>query len=263
MAKRICCGLGLLILLFVETQAYGSSPLGILPPARIFGTVTVEGTPLTQANSGGYVFSIVKPDGISYSPAAEDADGLNSYDYYIIDIPIWHTTEPGGANAGDPAMIKVLKNGRPLTVSSPAGGQITVGESGSMTQINLSLTNQPPVANAGSDRNVSEGATVTLDGSLSSDPDDGIATYLWSQTGGPQVVLSNPAAVKPTFHAPNADSPLVNLSFSLTTTDYAGQQSTDNCIVNVSWVMIRDVDSDGKIGLAEAIYILQLLSGIR
>ncbi|MBW2631825.1 MAG: choice-of-anchor D domain-containing protein, partial [Deltaproteobacteria bacterium] len=43
------------------------------------------------------------------------------------------------------------------------------------------LENQPPVADAGSNQTVNEGDTVTLDGSSSSDIDDGIASYQWSQ----------------------------------------------------------------------------------
>ncbi len=41
-------------------------------------------------------------------------------------------------------------------------------------------TNQPPVANAGDDQDVTTGAPVTLDGSRSSDLDGTIASYAWT-----------------------------------------------------------------------------------
>ncbi|MGB6012377.1 MAG: PKD domain-containing protein, partial [Desulfobacterales bacterium] len=41
--------------------------------------------------------------------------------------------------------------------------------------------NQPPMANAGPDQTVDEGQLVNLNGSNSTDPDDGIASYHWVQ----------------------------------------------------------------------------------
>ena len=57
-------------------------------PARIGGSVTVDGTQLTQATDTGYTFVVTKQDSTAYVPAAQDTDGLNSSNWYIIDIPI-------------------------------------------------------------------------------------------------------------------------------------------------------------------------------
>ncbi|NIV29341.1 MAG: hypothetical protein GWN58_07480, partial [Anaerolineae bacterium] len=65
------------------------------------------------------------------------------------------------------------------------------------------VPNQPPVADAGTPQTVHTG-TVTLHGSGSYDPDGDALTYLWEQTGGTPVTLSDPTAESPTF-----DSPLV------------------------------------------------------
>ena len=62
--------------------------------------------------------------------------------------------------------------------------------------------NTAPNANAGADQNVNEGALVRLDGSNSSDPDGTIGTFVWTQTAGPVVALSNAAAPQPTVTAP-------------------------------------------------------------
>jgi hypothetical protein len=97
-------------------------------------------------------------------------------------------------------------------------------------------SNDPPTADAGPDQNVNEETTVTLDGSNSSDPDDGIEFYRWKQVAGTSVSLSNPEAVQPTFSAPTVGSDGVSFTFELTVTDYGGLQSTDTAIINVIWL---------------------------
>jgi len=95
--------------------------------------------------------------------------------------------------------------------------------------------NDPPTANAGPDQTVNEGVTVTLNGSDSSDPDGEIASYQWIQTGGTSVTLSSATVVSPTFTAPDVGTGGISLTFQLTVTDNGGLQSTDSCIVNVTW----------------------------
>jgi hypothetical protein len=95
-------------------------------------------------------------------------------------------------------------------------------------------SNTAPMANAGTDQSVGVGASVTLDGSGSSDPDGHTPlTYGWTQTGGPAVTLSSATAVSPTFTAPG--SPTV-LTFSLTVTDSFGlaDPTPDEVVVTVT-----------------------------
>jgi hypothetical protein len=111
--------------------------------------------------------------------------------------------------------------------------------------VNVTRDNLPPVADAGTDQTVDERITVTLDGRGSSDPDDGIASYLWEQTGGPSVVLSSPTDPQPTFAAPDVGVGGESLTFLLTVTDNGGLRSTDTCIVNVSWVNVPPIADTG------------------
>jgi hypothetical protein len=67
--------------------------------------------------------------------------------------------------------------------------------------------NLRPIADAGPDQEVDESleglpSIVTLDGSASKDPDGTIASYTWSQTEGPPVVLDNATIARPKFTAP-------------------------------------------------------------
>ena len=106
--------------------------------------------------------------------------------------------------------------------------------------------NQAPIADAGPDQSVESGVVVSLIGSNSIDLDDGIASFLWEQVSGPPVELvvetGEPDA---TFVAPEVESNGESLTFELTVTDYSGLQSTDTCIVNVSWVNIPPVSDSG------------------
>ncbi len=77
--------------------------------------------------------------------------------------------------------------------------------------------NSAPVANAGSNLSVRQGATAQLDGSGSSDPDNDSLTYQWTQTSGTAVTLSNSNISNPTFTAPSQDDVL---TFQLTVSDY-------------------------------------------
>ena len=82
-----------------------------------------------------------------------------------------------------------------------------------------------PVAEAGPNRRVLSGTTVTLDGTGSTvDPDRTIKTYTWTRTGGTgneTVALSNPKAARPTFTADtlaDGDDDVTHV-FSLVVTD--------------------------------------------
>jgi len=77
--------------------------------------------------------------------------------------------------------------------------------------ITVRQVNKAPVANAGTDRSVNEGAMVTLDGTLSADPDGNPLTYNWMAPSG--ISLSSTSVAKPTFNAPEVT---VNTSFTFT-----------------------------------------------
>jgi hypothetical protein len=99
------------------------------------------------------------------------------------------------------------------------------------------LENQAPIADAGPNQNIKSGVVVSLKGSNSLDLDDGIASFLWEQISGPFVeLLFDPVEPDATFVSPDVGPNGESLIFRLTTKDYSGNSSSDECIVNI----IRD-----------------------
>ena len=91
--------------------------------------------------------------------------------------------------------------------------------------------NYIPIANAGADLTVEAGASVTLDGSGSSDQDGDTLTYLWKQVKGPKVTLSGADTVRATFTAPSSAT---TLRFRLTVTDEHGSKAINAVIITVT-----------------------------
>ena len=84
----------------------------------------------------------------------------------------------------------------------------------------ITVINQEPISDAGPDQNVSTLSPVILSGSAT-DPDGDLPlTYLWTQTGGIPVQLSDPTILNPSFTAPADPS---TLTFSLAVTDNLGK----------------------------------------
>ena len=94
------------------------------------------------------------------------------------------------------------------------------------------FNNEAPTANASAVTQAYEGATVTLDGSASSDSDGSIIAYLWEQTAGPTASIADPAAKNTSFHAPAVDDDTV-LTFRLKVTDDVGYQDSDEISITI------------------------------
>lgn len=80
--------------------------------------------------------------------------------------------------------------------------------------VSISTENSAPIADAGPDQAAQLNATITLDGSGSSDPDGDPLTYAWSfvsRPTGSSAVLNNPAAVRPSFDVDRPGTYVVQL----------------------------------------------------
>lgn len=78
--------------------------------------------------------------------------------------------------------------------------------------------NQPPVAKVAAVADYTSGQTVTLDGSGSFDSEGGTLTFLWEQTGGEPINLTNHSGPTLSFVAPRVAQP-TRFGFQLTVGD--------------------------------------------
>jgi hypothetical protein len=88
----------------------------------------------------------------------------------------------------------------------------------------MNTENRPPVAHAGDDQIVKQGARVRLDAILSADPEGKNPAYYWSQVAGMPINLVEPLSLRPYFFAPVVISPRV-LRFRLIVKDEEGAES--------------------------------------
>ncbi len=96
--------------------------------------------------------------------------------------------------------------------------------------------NIKPVANAGNDQSVGLEVSVALNGQDSSDSDGSIKRYLWQQTKGVKVKLTNAKTVSASFVTPKQlkkNRSVTSLGFKLTVTDDKNAKSSDSVLINV------------------------------
>ena len=125
------------------------------------------------------------------------------------------------------------------------------------TLASATANNTPPTAAPGANQAVDEYATVTLDGSASTDSQGAIIGYLWRQTTGPVITLSNATAASAGFTAPEVSSDTV-FSFSLTVADYHGVTSTATTNItvrNVNAAPLANAGTDRPVGDDTTVYL--------
>ncbi len=94
-------------------------------------------------------------------------------------------------------------------------------------------------ADAGKNRTVYEGTSVTLNGSNSTSKDNVILSYAWRQIPNPNITIASADTAIWSFVAPNVSTD-TTLTFELTVTDNKGKTSTDD--VNI---IVRDGNNIG------------------
>jgi hypothetical protein len=128
-----------------------------------------------------------------------DADGDSlSFLWSLIAVP-----DGSSAMLSDPAIVNPTFD---VDVAGTYVAQLIVNDGmvdSAPDTVTINWGNSPPVANAGPDQTAQVGDIVTLDGSGSSDVDGDSLSFFWSLIAvpdGSSTMLSNPAAVHPTFN---------------------------------------------------------------
>ena len=115
-----------------------------------------------------------------------------------------------------------------LTVTDAHGNSVN-----DFVDVSVIQYNDPPVADAGLDGTVKEGAARMLDGSASWDNNgESIASYQWSQISGPAVALIGDTSSTPTFLAP-AGTAGQFVTFSLIVSDGKEPSTADTVAINI------------------------------
>ena len=130
-----------------------------------------------------------------------------------------------------------------VAAAAPASPMAGAQSATAALLVTLTDVNEAPVARAAaSPARVRQGASVTLDGSASTDPDAGdTLTYLWTQAddGAPRATLSDASAEQPAFTSLSGLAAETALAFSLRVTDAAGLHA--EAAVTVTVTLISEV----------------------
>ena len=120
-----------------------------------------------------------------------------------------------------------------------------------------------PIAYAGPDQIVYEGADINLDGSGSAQENNQSLLYEWEQTAGPAIMLNNKNIENPSFRAPYVDfninsndsKPYITLTFQLVVKDKKTGAASLPSIVTIIVKMVQRalvMQGGGSLGAYEA-----------
>jgi hypothetical protein len=221
----------------IETDTDGNIAHTFVTPGFYNVTVNVRDS-LNSTGSSATLVEVVEDETVADQPAtgAEDnsTQGLQQPTTGASNNTNNNITLPLG-DIGDNETDEEEVQEEPLNqtgtgdVNTSEDGSINDGEAndtsantgtGTNTGSDITVSNSPPVANAGRDIVGVPNQQIILDASTSSDPDAGdtIVSYLWEQESGPTAEINDQASATPVVTLPNVDEDST-IVFSLTVND--------------------------------------------
>jgi hypothetical protein len=199
-------------------------------------TVNAATTPANQlpvANAGTDQTIQLPTSTVSLTGTGTDSDGtIASYSWTKLSGPAIGTmSTPSAASTNVTGLIQGVYVFT-LTVTDNQGGKTS--DNIQVTVTAAPPANKPPVANAGTDFNITLPVnSVNLNASASTDPDGSITTYLWTKLSGPaQFNLGNSGSASTTAGSLAAGVYLIQLK--VTDNQGAISQDTVKIIVNAA-----------------------------
>jgi len=187
-------------------------------------TVTLDGAASTDVDgdSIGYAWTLAVPAG----SAAQLSDTTAIRPSFVIDVP------------GTYEASLVVSDGK---------------ASSSADTVLIDTLNSPPIADAGPDQTVAEGAVVHLDGSASSDVDGDPLSFSWSvaqRPTGSNAALSNEFVPDPTFVADLAG----DYDLELTVNDGTRDSAVDRArISTINSAPVADAGADNRVDVGQQV----------
>ena len=171
-----------------------------------------------QSSAFGHVDSMGKV--FELPVVGEFADGIVR--------PIASPASGTSYHSSNPNVIRVLHGGM-LQITGNGKATLTVTSRGKQAQLDVEVNvneepNEPPIADAGSNKTVKGGSKVKLSGLKSRDPEGEALYYTWSQIRGSKVALLDVNNSEASFLAPTVSEPRT-YRFKLRVTDKKGADS--------------------------------------
>lgn len=187
-------------------------------------TTNVAPTANPGASQNVLVGAVVSMDG----SASKDPDGGTlTFKWTLIGKPVGSAATLTNSSYPNPKFTADLAGNYVLSLVVNDGKKDSAVASVSVT---ATTANAAPVANAGSNQSVTIGATVTLDGTASSDANHDSLTYKWALQSKPNnssATLSSLTSAKPTFKADLAGTYVATLVVN------DGKANSDVAVVSV------------------------------
>lgn len=219
----------------VHNKGLNSSDLSLIPLLKIETTSSKNNTSTNSSPTvnAGPDKVVTENETVQMSASASDSDGsITSYSWTQTSGPVVTLVNSNSSSSSfvAPAATQTINLSFKVVVVDNLGA--SAEDFINITVNPTTVTNTPPVSNAGLDITANEQVAVSLSGS-GTDSDGTIVAYNWSQISGTPVALSSVNTAATSFFSPTTTSTLF-LVFRLTVTDNNGASAASDVKVTVA-----------------------------
>lgn len=213
-----------------------SSEGTVTRPASGSGNITVNLTASIVKNTAGTNQIVRIGDSVALSGTATDLNG-DTLSY------LWEQT------SGTTVTISNADTSTPSFTAPSISGNLVFtlyvsdGELSNSDTVTISVQNQAPTADAGTNQIVLKNINIQLSG-ITNDSDGNMLSFIWEQTGGEPVILSNDDTLSPSFTSPTV---IGDLTFDLIVSDSELSATDSVTITVVPYFETKLIASDGGI----------------